>query len=588
MIRRYEVNGQALPLPVSGQLILDETSRAFSMQVAALNINSNFISYEYKLAGQDNDWLALDVNSRWIQYTNLSPGQYRLEVKGRYPYDEGTVTPLSIAITVTPAFWQTAWFKLGLAVLLLLFVHVFIRWRIKFLKAKALQLEQMVVHKSQELDAVNAIGREFTTHLTLNDVFQEIYQHIGQIVSVDAFGIGLIDQQHSTIVFEYAIEQDVRFNQYTRSLEHPEQLAVFCVQQNRSILIKDYNQEYEQYHPIRDERLQMLCNGTMGKSASSMIYVPMAIQRKVIGVIGMQSFSPDIYSKSDVTILETLASYGAIALANAKSHENLQSLHQQLEASHNELKQTQQKLIMQEKMAALGQLVAGVAHEINTPVGIAVTGISVLDDKLTELESFINDNRLKRNTLENNINTCIESLALIKPNLNKTAELIQQFKRVAAADSNAKIISVDIGELLRQVSISVIDKSSDKGISVELAGPESLKFDTMPSVLSQVILILINNALQHAFSERSEGKIILRYSLDNKGLTIACEDNGAGISAEQEDQIFAPFYTSSRQSGAMGLGLSIAFNIVNIQLAGTLTLKSDYGKGATFIVKVPL
>ncbi|MBL4942368.1 MAG: GAF domain-containing protein [Colwellia sp.] len=567
VIRKYKLNGENQTLPTNNQLALGKLSRSFSIQIAALDLNdSSTITYQYRLHGQNSRWLKLDANSRWIKYTNLSPGNYTLQIKGKYAFNQGEVIPLNISVTVTPALWQTLWFKLAFVAVVILVLTLTFRWRIHFLKEKARQLEVLVSQKSQEIEAINSIGREFTTQLTLDDVFQEIYRHIQQIVTVDTFGIGLVNKQQNIIEFEYAIEQNIRFNRYTRALDQPEQLAVFCVLNKRCILINDYNQEYSKYHKNRDDRPQKLSDGSMAKRALSMVYVPMTIRQQVIGVIGMQGFVANSYSKSDVIILETLASYAAIAVENARS---------------------QEKLIMQEKMAFLGQLVAGVAHEMNTPLGIAITGISVLDDKLCELKQTVEKNELKRNSLEKFIKTSTESLTLIKPNLSKTAELIQQFKRVAANEENTNITQIDIHHLLDQVISSVQAEAKSYGISICLENSQSILLDTVPSILSQVILIIINNAIQHGFTQHRQGKITLRYYQGNEGLTIECQDNGVGIDTLIHDKIFSPFYTTSRESGAAGLGLSIAFNMINMQLSGTLKLTSQIGKGATFIIKLP-
>ncbi|MBE0370278.1 sensor histidine kinase [Pseudoalteromonas aurantia] len=588
VIRKWRQGGKTYAVPTDTVPTLDPNGRTFSAQIAAIDlVYAKHITYEYRLIGLDEHWLPLDENSRWISYTNLTPGHYQLEVRAHYNNLAGQVKPLKLPINVMPAFWQTQWFKLLIAMSVTLIISGLFKWRIDIVKARAKYLEVLVGQRTQELAAINKIGRQFTSHLTLDEVFHDIYEHMAGIACADTFGIGLIDQDREHLVFEFATEQGIRFETYKRSLNNLGQLAVHCAINNQSILINNYDLQFELYHPNPDSAIHTLSNGKTGAQAVSMIYVPMSIQKQVIGVIGMQSFRENSYSKNDITVLETLASYAAIALANAKSHQNLIEVHDQLKFSVEQLKTTQEKLVMQEKMASLGHLVAGVAHQVNTPLGIAMTALSTLDEDFKKLELDFTSNQLKRQTLEVFIERYQQAHDLMTPNLHRTAELIQQFKQVAANSSDTQIGKIDLHTLCKQVIAVAATQAQTKNISLYLDSQDSLHIFASSNSLNQVLLILIHNALQHAFTEQASKEVRLSYHLIEQRLIIRCQDNGQGIAPELIDKIFDPFYTTSIQDGAVGLGLSIAYNIIHQHFNGTIKCFSELNQGTLVEVALP-
>ncbi|RJE76988.1 hypothetical protein BGP78_01710 [Pseudoalteromonas sp. MSK9-3] len=588
VIRKWLQGGKTVTVPTNTVPILESNGRAFSAQIAAIDlVYAKHITYEYRLDGLDTEWQTLDENSRWISFTNLTPGRYQLEVRAKYNVVSGNIAPLTLPIRVMPAFWQTQWFKLLVALSIILLISALFKWRIDIVKARAKYLETLVGQRTQELAAINKIGRQFTSHLTLDEVFHDIYEHMAGIACADTFGIGLIDSDREHLIFEFATEQGVRFDTYKRSLDNRGQLAVHCAIKNQSILISNYDQQFDLYHPNPDSAKHTLSNGQTGAQAVSMIYVPMSIQKQVIGVIGMQSFRENSYSKNDITILETLASYAAIALANAKSHQNLIEVHDQLKVSVDQLKATQEKLVMQEKMASLGHLVAGVAHQVNTPLGISMTALSTLDESFKALEDDFNNNQLKRQTLEGFIDRYQQAHALMTPNLHKTAELIQQFKQVAASSNDTQVSHINLPELCNQVIAVAATQAKSQNVTLclDTQTPQVIYANT--NSLNQVLLILINNALQHAFKSQSNKEIRLSYYISDQRLIIRCQDNGQGISPERIDKIFDPFFTTSIENGAIGLGLSIAYNIVHQHFNGTIKCFSELNRGTLVEVTLP-
>lgn len=583
--RRLLLQGVETGLARAGaSLQLSGSAPDFALQVAAPDlVYAAQVRYRYRLQGFDDTWQALDSDSRWVRFTNLPPGDYQLEVEGSYDRLRGTIEPLRLAVHVQPALWQTWYARLLVLLVALLALRWLFRWRVQQLQQQAQQLEQLVEQRTHQLDTINSIGRHFTSNLALEAVFDDIYQQIQQLARVDSFGIGLVDPERRCIRFEYAVQQQVRYAPYERPLERAEQLAVFCVTHNRSILIQDYAKEYHFYHPTMDQSQHRLVDGSSGMVAQSMVYVPLHQQQRVIGVIAMQSFVTHSYSSLDVSMLETLSSYAAIALGNAHAH-------QQLAISMTALQQAQKQLVMQEKMASLGQLVAGVAHEVNTPLGVAYTAVSVLDDKLQQLKQQVSSNTLRRHDLDQYLEHSSASLALVLPNLHRAAQLIQQFKLVAANQVVAEPEAVELLDICSQMLAVIGAQARANNITLVLATKTPLQLHTNRPALTQVLLILLQNAVDHAFETNRPANpcIQLQFErLPDGAICLRCLDNGSGIATPYQDKIFEPFFTTKRPQGFTGLGLSIAYNLTHQQLAATLTYHSNASGGSVFELRWP-
>ncbi len=261
----------------------------------------------------------------------------------------------------------------------------------------------------------------------------------------------------------------------------------------------------------------------------------------------------------------------------------------ELDQTLTELKTTQNRLIQQEKMASLGQLVAGVAHEINTPVGIGVTAASKLDLRTKELAFKLKEGQVKKSDLDGYMNFAVEGCEMILKNLNRAAELIQSFKRVAVDQSADDERKINLHDYLHEVIVSISPSIKKSKVNVALNGPADIELITSPSSLSQIIINLVMNALIHAFEGRDEGVIRISYEqLPDRQLKFTVSDNGRGIPPEVLPKIFDPFFTTNRSKGGSGLGLHIVYNLVAQNLKGQLKAESELGKGSTFTFTMPM
>lgn len=260
----------------------------------------------------------------------------------------------------------------------------------------------------------------------------------------------------------------------------------------------------------------------------------------------------------------------------------------ELEQSLMILKRAQEALVEQEKMAALGGLVSGVAHEINTPIGICLTAASAQLAHIDELVKLIHSEDA---TLEE-INAILEeyqqSCELIVSNITRASNLIQKFKTIAAEQSHEAHEDILIPQMCRDIYEATQVIYAPMAATMELDVSGDLQVETNYSLLNQILSNLMSNIYAHAFSPDRDNRFRVEAYLENRLLVVRFEDNGKGISPEVAEHMFEPFYTTSRSKGGTGLGLSAAFNAATL-LKGSVRYegKSSLG-GATFVLSIPI
>ena len=260
---------------------------------------------------------------------------------------------------------------------------------------------------------------------------------------------------------------------------------------------------------------------------------------------------------------------------------------QQAEEAYNNLKIAQKSLVQSEKWASLGSLVAGIAHEINTPVGVIVTSASVLDDATLTINKQVASGAIKKSDITTFLSVAKESARLILSNADRAANLIQSFKQVAVDQTSEQRREFDFEQFLNDVIASLNPTLRKSSVSIEIESQEKLILDSYPGLIAQVITNLTMNAVAHAFPIGSSGKILIQFSLSNNDVHLHFRDNGQGIPEEFLDKIFEPFFTTKRGQGGTGLGLNIVFNIITKQLSGSIKAQNHPDGGAIFHIQIP-
>ncbi|MGQ0711480.1 MAG: PAS-domain containing protein [Rhodoferax sp.] len=252
-----------------------------------------------------------------------------------------------------------------------------------------------------------------------------------------------------------------------------------------------------------------------------------------------------------------------------------------------ELKRTQEQLVQAEKMASLGQLVAGVAHEINTPVGVALIAASHLEGVSAQIEGLLQANAMKRSDLDRYVGVTRESTRLVLSNLERAAQLIRSFKQVAVDQSSEERRHFHLANYLGALLDSLRPQLRKGAHTITVDCPSDLELDTYPGALSHVLTGLLANALTHAFDAQTPGTLHLDASLQDGDVLLRFTDNGRGIPGEHLGHIFDPFFTTRRSSGSCGLGLHVVYNLVTSSLHGSIRCDSAMGRGTTFTLRFP-
>jgi two-component system, NtrC family, sensor kinase len=270
-----------------------------------------------------------------------------------------------------------------------------------------------------------------------------------------------------------------------------------------------------------------------------------------------------------------------------ESESNLESNNRDLQKALDDLHQVQDQLVESEKMAALGNLVAGVAHEINTPVGNSITLASTLADETQVFLNAIQEGKLKRSALTQYVNIAQESTYLLLSNLQRAAELVQSFKQVAIDQATLEHRSFALKDYLEEVVLSLSPNLKRYSHDVIVEGDPQLMIDSYPGAIAQVVTNLVTNSLTHAYPDGSKGQ--LRFQISDQGTQILLQycDDGCGIPETHLSKVFEPFFTTARHQGGSGLGLHIVYNLMTQTLQGSIDIQSMQGKGTTFMLKLP-
>lgn len=265
----------------------------------------------------------------------------------------------------------------------------------------------------------------------------------------------------------------------------------------------------------------------------------------------------------------------------------LQNTNNALNRSLIMIKRAQTQLVEAEKMASLGSLVAGVAHEINTPMGTALTAASFLEQKTQECASHVADGTLRKSELDSFFKDVLESTQMILQNLRRAAELIRSFKQVAVDRTNEAQRTFRLQEYIHHVLLSLRPRLKQTRHQVTVECPEYLELTSHPGALSQIISNLIINSLMHGFLEQESGKILIQVSKREGDILFRYSDNGCGMVEGDRLRLFEPFFTTARNRGGSGLGMHIVFNLVTQTLKGTIHCISAPEQGTTYDISIP-
>jgi len=267
---------------------------------------------------------------------------------------------------------------------------------------------------------------------------------------------------------------------------------------------------------------------------------------------------------------------------NAKLQANVEALAE----ANQQLSDAKDQLVESEKMAALGGLVAGVAHEINTPIGVSVTATTHLADQISEFEKEYNAGQLKKSSLEELLLDAKDLSGILTRNLQRASELINNFKQVAVDQSSEDRRKFELGSYIEELTQSLRPQFKQQKHKILINTNDKIELNNFPGVIAQIITNLIMNSVNHGFINKTQGEIEITLALKEDEVIIDYQDNGIGLTELQREKVFEPFYTTARSTGGSGLGMSISYNLIISKLNGTFNCL-DAVEGAHFRITFP-
>ena len=602
------------PIEHTRELTLSWRESVFSLEFAGLHYAAPASNrYSYRLEGFDQGWVDTDAGKRFATYTNLDPGSYVFRVRASNKDGVWSEAPAALTITITPPWWKSWWFRLSALALLAAAAVGAYRLRIRALVLQKDMLEREVTARTAELvlqkDAaeqrkreaeeqgeaadsarrnialLSDIGRRLTANLDTEAIMTTLHEHVQVLMDAHVFAVGVARSGGELFDIPYAVVDGRRCSAPVRERRDVLQLGVWCVEHEREVFINDLTTDVPRYLPDADPlavaAASLPCAPDERPVSSlpqslpqSLLFVPVLVGQRVLGALTVQSFAPRAYQRVHLDMLRTLAAYVGVALDNAQAYRRLKDVQGQLAA--------------QEKLASLGSLVAGVAHELNTPIGNSLLMASTLHDKTLDLSTALETAALRRSELSGYIGSAREASELIMRSLNQAAELVNSFRQVSVDQASAQRRRFDLARACQEIVATLMNKVRLAGHVLELDVPPGIVMDSYPGPLGQVLINFVNNALLHAF-EGPGGHMALSASLmEGEWVRIAFRDDGRGIASAHLPRVFDPFFTTRMGQGGTGLGLNIAHTIATSLLNGAIRVESTPGAGTTFILELPL
>jgi len=523
----------------------DQDIMSFNYVVLAFS-NHQQISYFYRIIGLSDKWMSMDDSSRQVNLIKPSPGKYQVEA---YAVDQhGNKSNIhKLNIKLLAPWWWSSMSKVIYAVLVIGLITLTFLYRYWVYKQVMKDNSAMAELKQRLELSLWASGDElWDWDLIKNKVYR--YTVVSRIDYGDGKSGEDIDFIHVDDQVALNAKIDACLNKGVDSYELAVRVKDFfgnwCWVLDRGKVVS------------RDE------NGKVTRIAGSMRDIEELKQHED----SLQELNEKLEQK--------------VALRTAE----ISKKNDALEGAMSKLEIAQEELIESEKMASLGNLVAGISHEINTPLGIAMTAITHNQDCLIEMQNKLDNKTLSQDDLVQSNNNQKEGYRLILKNLDRANHLIASFKQVAVDQSSETQREIELTEYIHEVMNSVKPLFNKKAIDVVIHGPEKLAINTYPGPIYQIITNLVNNSVLHAFEHQETGEIRIEISILEGRICVNYFDNGKGMDLYMLKHIFDPFVTSKRNQGGSGLGMNIVYNLVTQVLKGEIKCFSSPESG--FEVKI--
>lgn len=542
--------GSALAVPYLKQLVLPPDSDNLQLNFSALDFtNPKRNQFRYRLLGFDRDWQLAPPSQPYALYSRLPAGSYTFELLASNTVGEFATTPRRLAIVQAPVWWWSTWARVGYVVALLLLLALYL-----------LQRPRQRAREEQARQQNNAA--EERLKLALWGSGDELWD---------------MDLKQQTVRRENCLPQ---------------------LQVNHDIPVLGSLKDYMPYtHPADVGRFNEAFLAHL-KGETPAFELRFRAAKLGGGWTWLLVRGRSVARDANARVTRLAGTMRSIDTSVA-IEEELRGLNdaletrvaertEELEETLNQLQSMQSQLVQSEKMASLGGLVAGVAHEINTPIGVSVTAASHLEEETRRLKSAIADGQMTRSALDGYLETADESSNLILRNLKRAAGLIRSFKQVAVDQSSEARRVFNLREYLEEILTSLNPELKRTKHQVVLDVPPDIELKSYPGALTQVIVNLTMNSLIHGFEGIEAGLITIRARANAQTVALTFTDNGIGLEPVVRARIFDPFFTTKRGQGGSGLGMHIVYNLVTGVLGGSIQAGGIEGHGIEVLMSLPL
>jgi signal transduction histidine kinase/tetratricopeptide (TPR) repeat protein len=450
-------------------------------------------------------------------------------------------------------------------------------------KANALlQKQKTEIEQSyNNMQLLGEIGHQVSSSLSVERIISTVYNNVNTLMDANVFGIGIYNEKSQRIEFPATYEDGKPLPFYINELSDKNRFAPVCFNNGKEIIIGDLHKEYSAY-------IQQVSTPQEGEQPLSLIFLPLMVKDKKLGVITVQSFKLNAYTDYHLFMLRNIAVYAAIAIDNAESYEELSN-------ALGDLKKAQGQLIQSEKMASLGELTAGIAHEIQNPLNFvnnfSEVNTELIDELTTELQE---GNIAEARAIAGNIRENERKIMQHGKRADVIVKGMLQHSRSETGVKQATDINSLCDEYLKLSYHGLRARDNTFNAVMETHFDEKLKpAAIIPQDIGRVLLNVYNNAF-YAVNEKKktaangfEPVVSVRTEMNGSHVRIYIKDNGTGMPQKVADKIFQPFFTTKPTGQGTGLGLSLSYDIVKAH-EGEITLETKEGEGSLFVISLPV
>jgi ligand-binding sensor domain-containing protein/signal transduction histidine kinase len=502
------------------------------------------IYFQYKLVGFDNDWITTDYNQRRATYTSLPAGRYKLLIRAKVQSGDWSTEEKAINVIVKPAPWFSAYAIAAYVFIIGFVVLAFINQRVQRFKR---------VKESEERLSLALWGSK-------NELWD---WHLDKRI---LYKSGLAGQKFNKEVIENFDFQQLKL------IIHPDDYQK--VEEKYFTHIKSTSEHLEVRYRKKDEQ------GIWRWFRARVKAVSRDENNQATRIVG---------TVEDVNTL--VEAEDNLKQLNEELEQRVIARTQELSNTLSELKATQAQLIESEKMASLVGLVSGVAHELNTPLGIVVSSFSQLEENIGQLIENLKSKSLTLKKLERFDSEAQALTELTNNSIKRAIRLVQNFKALSLSERSESLVKFAMNDLLDEVKTSHNDNLVKKHVSLDFEGDGDIVLCQFQNCLFEVLYQLIENSVIHAFDDVESPHINIQWKAEKGNLLLTYQDNGCGIAQSNREKVFEPFYTTKRGQGCTGLGMTIIYNQVKLVMHGTIydePTQRDTKQGMLISFAIPL